>query len=79
MLPSIVEVQVHLACVSVAELADFQINDEQTPQTPMEENEINPESCVVQTQTALADKEGGVIAKFQEEVREMLDESFFEF
>jgi hypothetical protein len=40
---------VHLARVSVAELAYFQVNDEQTPQAPMEENEINPEPGVIQT------------------------------
>jgi hypothetical protein len=40
---------VHLTSVSVAKPANFQINDEQTPQASMEENEINPEPGVIQT------------------------------
>lgn len=69
----VVQVEVHLTSVGVPEAANFQVNDDQAAQAPMEENEIDTEPCVIQPQTALTPKESEVIAKFQKEITEMLD------
>ena len=47
MLASVVQVEVHLACVRVSESAHLEVNDDQTSQTAMEENEVNTEPCIV--------------------------------
>ena len=45
----------------------------------MKEDKIDTEPLIIQTQAALASRKREVVAKFQEEVREMPNESFFEF
>jgi hypothetical protein len=38
MFPSIVQIQIHLPCICVRELADFQINDNQATEPAMKES-----------------------------------------
>lgn len=42
MLTSIVQIEMHLAGIGIAELSDLQIDDEERAKPPMEENEIDP-------------------------------------
>jgi len=56
---------VHLARVRVSESAHFEVNDDQTAQTAMKENEVDAEPCIIQTQTPLTAKERKIIAQFQ--------------
>ncbi len=43
MFAGVVEVQVHLTCVGIAELAGLEINDDKAFQTALEEEEIDSE------------------------------------
>jgi hypothetical protein len=56
---------VHLSGVSVSERAELQIDDDQTAQTPMEEEEINTISGIANSQATLTRDEGETVAEFE--------------
>jgi hypothetical protein len=66
----VLEIEVHLSRISAAERAHFQIYDGKTPQTPMEEDEFDPEPTVAQAQSALAFQEREIVGQFEQEVRQ---------
>ena len=63
--PSVVQIQVHLTGVSVGELAKLQIDDHQTTQAPVEEQQINAIPLVTDAQPPLPSNEAEVAAQFQ--------------
>jgi hypothetical protein len=77
-LAGVVEVEVHLPSVRVAEFANLEIDDDQAAQLTVEENEIDAKPSVVDAKPALATEEGEVVARLQEEVCEVLDERYFQ-
>ena len=78
MLASIVEVEVHLACIRVGELRGFDIDDDQTAQAAIEEEKINAVPLVANPQSALATDKSEVSTKFQEERFQVKDQGFLE-
>ena len=66
MLACVVEIQVHLARIGVGELPDFQVDDDQAPQTPMEEKEINSIPGITYAEPALAPDEGEIATELKE-------------
>jgi len=68
----------HLACIGMAELADLQVDDQKAVKPAVEEQQIDTEPTVVQSQSPLPAHEGQVVAKFQEEVGQVLDQRVFE-
>ena len=73
-LARVVQIEVHLSGVGVAELADLEVDDDEALQTPMEEQQVDAEPRVVDSQSALATDEGEVVAEFQQEVGQVLDQ-----
>jgi len=63
-LASIIQVQVHLTCIGMRELAELQIDDNQASKSPMEEQQIYSIPRVSDTQAALPANEGEVVAEF---------------
>jgi hypothetical protein len=51
--PCIVEIQMHLARIRVAESSSFEINDDKAAQPSMEEHEINAEPGIVDAKSSL--------------------------
>jgi hypothetical protein len=66
----------HLPGVRIAEAADLEIDDNQASQPSMEKHQIDPEPCVVDSQATLPADESEVVAKLQQEIRQMLDQRF---
>jgi len=73
-LAGIVEVEVHLAGIGVAELANLQVGQEQATQAAMEEDEIDAKPVVVEAKPPLTANEGEIVAQLQQEIGEVLDE-----
>jgi hypothetical protein len=78
MLAGVIEVEVHLASVRIAELPNFEVRNKQAPQAAMKENEVNTEPIVVDAESTLAAKEGEIITQLQQEVSEVLNERRFQ-
>ena len=64
-LSGVIEVQIHLASVSVGEAAEFQIYENQTPKAAMEEEQVHTVPVVPNPEPLLPGHEGEVVAKFQ--------------
>ena len=77
-LAGIVQIEVHLAGVRVAEPADLEVDDQQAAQPAVKEQQINAEPGVIQTQPALATDEGKIVAQLRQKVGQMLDQCRFE-
>jgi hypothetical protein len=67
-LSGVIEVEIHLASVSVGEAAEFQIYEHQTPKAAMEEQQVRTVPVVANPEPLLAGHEGEVVAKFQQEM-----------
>ena len=63
MFTSVVEIEVHLPSVCIAELANFEVYDERTSQAAVKENEIDTEPSIVNTKPALAAHECKIVAQ----------------
>jgi len=74
MLARVVQIEMHLPSVRVAEATDLEIDDDQTSQTSMKEHQIDPKPRVVDSQAALPTNESKVVAELQQEIRQMLDQ-----
>ena len=55
------------AGVSVGEAADLQVDDNETPQSPVEKQQVHPVPLAPDTQSPLPAHEAEIIAQFQEE------------
>ena len=77
MLAGVVEVEVHLTRVRVAELANFQVRKEQAMQTAVEEDQIDAEPIIVDAQPALAANECKIVAQLQQKIGKVLDGASF--
>ena len=78
MFAGIIQVEVHLAGVGIAELADFEIDHHQTFQAAMEKQQVDAKPGIVEPQAALATDKGKVVAQFQQKIGQMLDQCFLE-
>ena len=74
----IVQVEVHLPGVGVSETTDLQVDDYQTSQPPVKEQQVDPVPFVTDAQTPLAAHEAEVTAQFQEEGLQVADERLFQ-
>ena len=74
MLARVIQIQMHLSGVRIAEAPDLEIDDDQASQTSMEKHQIDPEPRVVYPQAALPADESKVIAKLEQEIRQVLDQ-----
>lgn len=74
----VVEVEVHLSGIGVGKLAEFQVDDDEAAQAPVEEEQVYPIPFAADAQAALATDEGEIAAEFHEEGFEMADEGVFE-
>ncbi len=63
--PSIIEIKKHLSRIGMREFADFQIDDDETPQTTMEKDQVNPEPFITDAQSFLPTDETKITAQFQ--------------
>ena len=73
-----VAIKVHLPDVGVDECADFQVNDEQATQSPMEEHQIHPKPFVADPQSPLPPNKRKLVAEFQQKIFQMPDERVFQ-
>jgi len=78
MLTRIVQIEVHLSGISVRELADFEIDNDQATQSPMEEQQVDTIPFRADAEPSLAPNKCEVIAEFQEKSFEFVDERIFE-
>ena len=67
MLPRIVQVEVHLPGIGVAEAADLQVNDHEASQAAVKEQQVNPVPLAADAQPSLAADEAEVVTQLQEE------------
>ena len=63
MLAGVVEVEMHLASVGIAELADFEVDNDEAPEPPVKEYEVDAEPSVVDPEPTLAANESEVVAQ----------------
>ena len=75
----VVEIEVHLSCVGVRELPEFEIDDHETPEAPVEEEQVDPVPLVADAESSLASDEGEVATQFQQEGLEVRNEGGLEF
>ena len=68
MLAGVVQIEVHLPCVRVAELTYLEVHNYERSQTAMKENEVDTKPGVVDTKPA----------QFQKKVGEAMDERLFQ-
>ena len=62
-LAGVVEVEMHLASVGIAELADFEVDNDEAPEPPVKEYEVDAEPSVVDPEPTLAANESEVVAQ----------------
>lgn len=74
----VIQVEVHLAGVGVAEFSDLQVGQKQAAQTAVEENKIDAKPVVVEAEPPLTADESEIVAQLQQEVGEMPDECLFQ-
>src|ERR1700733_1314693 len=67
----------HLADVGMTELPGLEVNDQKTPEPPMEKQQVNTEPRIVQPQSPLAADVGKIVTQLQEEVRQMTNQRIF--
>ena len=68
----------HLPGVGVSETTDLQVDDYQTSQPPVKEQQVHPVPLVTDAQTPLAAHEAEVTAQFQEEGLQVANERLFQ-
>ena len=68
----------HLPGFGVSETTDLQVDDYQTSQPPVKEQQVDPVPFVADAQTPLAAHEAEVTAQFQEEGLQVADERLFQ-
>jgi len=73
-----IEIDAHLAGVGVGKLADLQIDDYQTPQTTVEEEEVNTIPLVADAQALLPGNEAEISSKLQEKGLQVPDKRLFQ-
>lgn len=78
MLTRVVQVQVHLAGVGVGELAELQVDDDETAQLAVEEDEVDPVPLVAHAEPPLPPDEGEGTTELEQKRLELLDEGLFE-
>ena len=74
----VVEVQVHLPRVGVAELAELQVEDDQAAEPAVEQDEVHAVPLVADAYAPLAGHEGEGIAHFQEKRLHVADDRLLE-
>lgn len=74
----VAEVEVHLPGVRVIQRAELEVDDDETAQAAMEEDEIHAIPSATHTQAALASDKGEVAAEFEQEGFKMSNEGVFE-
>ena len=77
-LPRVVQIEVHLPCVSVRELPELQINDDQAPQAAMVEQEVDTIPCTADTKATLPTGEREISTEFKQKRLDLLDQRCFE-
>jgi len=78
MFAGVVQIKVHLPSVSMCEPPELQVDDDETAQPTMEEDQVYSIPLIVDPQPALTRDEGEVVAEFEEEVFEVADDGVFE-
>src|ERR1044072_2557771 len=79
MLASIVEIHVHLTGIRISEFIHFQIDDHQTTQPAMKEDQIYTEPLIADSESFLPSDKSKVSSEFEQERFEMSDDSLFQF
>src|SRR5205823_3024788 len=78
MFAGVVQIHVHLAGVSVGELAALKIDDDKATEFAMKEEQIDAIPFVADTEAALPADESEIPAELQKKSFEMQDERFFD-
>ncbi len=65
-LASVIQIEVHLASVRVAETTHLQVDDHKASQPPVEKHQIDPKPRVVNPQTSLPADEGKIVAELKQ-------------
>ena len=73
-LTGVIEIEVHLARVSMSKLAKFEIDDHQAAEPAVEEKEIHTIPFGADTQASLAADEGEIAAQFEQEGLQVLNQ-----
>jgi len=78
MLLGIVQIEIHLASVSMGEFPGFEIDENEAFETTLKKHQVNAEPFIPDAQALLASHEGEVIAEFQKEVFEVKNQRLFQ-
>ena len=65
-LARVVQIEMHLPGLRIAEATDLEIDDDQASQASIEKHQIDPEPGVVDSQSALPTDESKVVAELQQ-------------
>ena len=74
----IVQIEIHLPGIGVGEFADFQIDDDEAPESPVEEQQVDAIPLVADPQPLLPGDEGELIPQLQQELLQVPDERLFQ-
>jgi hypothetical protein len=77
MFAGVVEIKVHLPGIGIAELAHLEVDDDQTPQASVKEEEIDTKPSVIETKPLLSAKKSEVITQLQQKISEIVNERRF--
>jgi len=78
-LAGVIEIEIHLASVSVGEAAEFQVYEDEAPKATMEEEQVHTVPVVPNPEPLLSGHEGEVIAKFEQEMLQPQDQRPLQF
>jgi hypothetical protein len=73
----VVEIEVHLPGIGIAELAHLEVNDDQASQAAVKQEEIDAKPGVVDTEPLLPTEKSEVVAQLQQKIGEIVDECLF--
>ena len=79
MLSGVIEVKIHLAGVGVGKSAELQIDEDQAAESSMKKEQVHAVPIVADPKSLLAGHESKIVAKFEQEVLQTLDQRFFQF
>lgn len=78
MFAGIVKIHMHLPCVGIGELTKLEVNDDQTTQPTVKEEQIDSELLLPNPQPVLVTYESKVAAQLQKEALNVPNKGFFQ-
>jgi hypothetical protein len=73
-----IAIKIHLSDVGVNQRGNFQVNDDEAAQPPMEEHQVHPKPLMADPQPFLSADKRKFVAEFQQESFKVSDERVFQ-